>query len=70
MELTRNEIAVILNYYHGLEFDIEDRMETIKTDCIGLIDTDLYETQLDRCKTTLKEYQDRIEEMTTELEKL
>ncbi len=70
MKLTRNEIAVIVNYYKGIEFDTNDQIDTLETNCLGVIDSDLYRTQLDRYKNTIKECEDRIKEVTAELEEL
>ena len=70
MKLTRNEIAVIVNYYRGLEFDAEDQINTLETNCLGVIDSDLYRTQLDRYKTKIKECKDRVAEVTAELDEL
>ena len=63
MELTRDEIAVLLNYYSGLEFDLEDRIEDLKENCQGVIDTDLYGIQLTRYESKHKKYEDRINEL-------
>ncbi len=70
MKLTRNEIAVIVNYYKGIEFDANDQIDTLETNCLGVIDSDLYRTQLDRYKNQIKECEDRIKEVTAELEEL
>lgn len=70
MKLTRNEIAVIVNYYKGIEFDFEDQINTLETNCQGVIDADLYKTQLDRYKTRIKECKDRVAEVTAELDEL
>lgn len=70
MKLTRNDLAVLLNYYTGLEFDLEDRMETFKKDCIGLLDSDLFDQQMNRYKAKLKEYESRIDKLQVELDEL
>lgn len=51
MKLTRNEIATLVSYYDNLQFDLKDRIETLKENCQGVIDSDLYKIQLDRYKT-------------------
>lgn len=63
MELTRDEIAVLLNYYSGLEFDLEDRIEALQENCQGVIDTDLYDIQLCRYEAKHKKYEARINEL-------
>lgn len=63
MELTRDEIAVLLNYYSGLEFDLEDQIEALQQNCMGNIDSDLYEIQLNRYKSKHKEYEARINKL-------
>lgn len=56
MELTRDEIAVLLNYYSGLEFDLEDRIEALQQNCMEHIDPDLYGIQLTRYESKHKKY--------------
>lgn len=63
MELTRDEIAVLLNYYSGLEFDLEYRIEALQQNCQGVIDSDLYEIQVNRYESKHKEYEDRINKL-------
>lgn len=63
MKLTRDEIAVLLNYYSGLEFDLEDRIEALQQNCMGNIDHDLYGIQLTRYESKHKEYEARINEL-------
>lgn len=70
MKLTRNEIAVLLNYYNGLEFDLEDQLDNVKTTCMGIIDSDLYGTQIDRYKTKIKECKNRVSELEAELDSI
>lgn len=65
MELTRDEIAVLLNYYSGLEFDLEDRIEALQQNCMGNIDSDLYAIQVNRYEAKRKEYESRINELHT-----
>lgn len=70
MKLTRNEIAVLLNYYSGLKFDLEDQLDYVKTTCMGVIDSDLYGTQIDRYREKIKECKNRISELETELDSI
>lgn len=70
MELTRNEILILIDHYMGLEFDLEDRIDKFKNTCMGLMDDDLFGTQRKRYKVMLAEYRSRINELQTELEKL
>ena len=63
MELTRDEIAVLLNYYSGLEFDLEDRIEALQQNCMEHIDPDLYGIQLTRYESKRKKYEARINEL-------
>nr|DAH24526.1 MAG TPA: hypothetical protein [Bacteriophage sp.] len=70
MKLTRNEILILINHYNGLEFDLEDRMDKFENTYIGLIDNDLFVTQRKRYKTMIGEYESRINELQTELDKL
>lgn len=70
MELTRNEIAVLFNYYNGLKFDLDDQFDTLKENCQGVIDTDLYDIQLCRYEAKEKEYENRINELQAYADKL
>lgn len=70
MELTRNEIAVLCNYYNCLKFDLDAQFDILKENCQGIIDTDLYETQLKRYESKEKEYEDRINELQAYADKL
>lgn len=70
MELTRDEIAVLLNYYSGLEFDLKDQIDTLKENCQGVIDSDLYKIQLDRYQTEYDKYESRIGELRAERDNL
>lgn len=70
MELTRSEIAVLVNYYSALKFDIDDQLDILKRNCKGYIDTDLYDIQLIRYEAREKEYEDRINELQAYADKL
>lgn len=63
MKLTKNEIKALVSYYIGLKFDLEDRIDTLREDCQGVIESDLYEMQLNRYKIKLKECENRIYEL-------
>ena len=63
MELTQDEIQVLLNYYSALEFDLEDRIEALQQNCMGKIDSDLYAIQANRYKAKHKEYEARINKL-------
>lgn len=70
MKLTRNEIAVLLTYYNGFELDLEDQLDNVKATCMGVIDFDLYETQIDRCRAKIKECKNRISELEDALDSI
>ena len=70
MKLTRNEIFILINYYEGLKFDLEDRMEKFKNVQVELIDNDLFITQRKRYEARNDEFESRINELQTELDKL
>lgn len=70
MELTRNEIAVLLNYYNGFELELEDQLDNVKATCMGVIDSDLYGTQIDRYRTKIKECKNRVSELEAELDSI
>lgn len=63
MKLTKNEIKALVSYYIGLKFDLQDRIDTLREDCQGVIESDLYEMQLNRYKIKLKECENRIYEL-------
>lgn len=66
MKLTRNEIATLVSYYDNLQFDLKARIETLKENCQGVIDSDLYKIQLDRYKTEYNKYETRVNELRAE----
>lgn len=70
MKLTRNEIFILINYYEGLKFDLEDRMEKFKNVQVELIDNDLFVIQRKRYEARHDEFESRINELQTELDKL
>ena len=70
MKLTRNEIAVLLNYYSGLESDLEDQLDDVKATCMGVIDSDLYGIQIDRYRVKIKECKNRVSELEAELDSI
>lgn len=38
MELTNNEITILINYYDGLKFDEKMHVDEIKQTCTDLLD--------------------------------
>lgn len=70
MKLTRNEIAMLVNYYDCLQFDLKGQIETLKENCHGVIDSDLYKIQLDRYQTEYNKYETRVNELRAERDKL
>lgn len=68
MELTRDEILILIDHYTNLKFDIENRMNEFGRDCINLLDDDLFNTQRKRYKNMLDGYKIRIGELQTELD--
>lgn len=70
MKLTRNEIKALVSYYIGLKFDLQDRMDTLRENFHGVIESDLYEMQLNRYKMKLKEYENRIYELEHDTDSL
>lgn len=70
MKLTKNEIATLVSYYDGLQFDLKDQIETLEENCQGVIDSDLYKIQLDRYQTEYNKYESRIGELRAERDNL
>lgn len=70
MKLTRNEIAVLLNYYNGFELELEDQLDNIKANCLGLIDSDLYGAQIDRYRVKINKCKNRVSELQAELDSI
>lgn len=70
MKLTRNEILILTNHYDGLMHDLDARMVKFDNTYNGIVDYDLYQTQMDRFRDKLKSYESRINELETELDKL
>lgn len=66
MKLTKNEIATLVTYYDGLQFDLKDQIDTLRENCHGVIDSDLYKIQLDRYQTEYNKYETRISELRAE----
>lgn len=66
MKLTKNEIAVLVNYYDNLQFDLKDQVDTLKENCHGVIDSDLYKIQLERYQTEYDKYEIRVSELRAE----
>lgn len=70
MKLTKNEIAVLVNYYDNLQFDLKDQVDTLKENCHGVIDSDLYKIQLERYQTEYDKYEIRVSELRAECNNL
>lgn len=70
MELTNNEITILINYYDGLKFDEKMRVDDLKQTCTDLLDVDLLATQLKRYERRIDGYESRIRELQSELDKL
>ena len=66
MKLTKNEIAVLVNYYDNLQFDLKDQIDTLRENCHGVIDSDLYKIQLERYQTEYTKYEIRVSELRAE----
>ena len=66
MKLTKNEIAILVNYYDNLQFDLKDQMDTLRENCQGVIDSDLYKIQLDRYQVEYDKYETRVAELRAE----
>ena len=69
MKLTKNEIAILVNYYDNLQFDLKDQIDTLRENCHGVIDSDLYKIQLDRYQTEYNKYEIRVAELRAERNK-
>lgn len=69
MELTNNEITILINYYDGLKFDEKMHVDEIKQTCTDLLDGDLLATQLKRYEHRIDGYESRIKELDNELNK-
>lgn len=70
MELTNNEITILINYYDGLKFDEKTHVDEIKQTCTDLLDGDLLATQLKRYEHRIDGYESRISELQAELDEL
>lgn len=69
MELTHNEIIILIDYYENLVNDLESRMNDFEKDCLNLLDFDMYETQQARYKHNIDGNKARIKELDNELNK-
>lgn len=65
------EIRDLMNYYTRLIYDLERRMYSFEncSDWHGIIDSDLYNIQVERYKSKIKELETRILELQDELDK-
>lgn len=70
MELTNNEITILINYYDGLKFNEKTHVDDIKQTCTDLLDGDLLATQLKRYEHRIDGYESRINELQDYADKL
>ena len=70
MELTHNEIIILIDYYENNVNDLESRMNDFEKDCLNLLDFDLYETQKERYKHNIDGSKARIKELDKALNEL
>ena len=70
MELTNNEIIILINYYDNLKYEENGYVDDIKQTCTDLLDRDLLATQLKRYEHRIDGYNSRISELKAELDKL
>lgn len=70
MELTHDEIIVLIDYYENLMNDLANRMNDLEKDGVDLLDFDLYDTQRARYKHRIDGAKTRIKELDKELNKL
>lgn len=70
MELTQNEILVLIDYYDNLKYELEDRIENFEESCSEILDSDLFNTQIKRFKNEKNGAQSRIKELRNELNNL
>nr|DAV18485.1 MAG TPA: hypothetical protein [Caudoviricetes sp.] len=66
MKLTKNEIAVLVNYYDNLQFDLKDQIDALKENCHGVIDSDLYKIQLERYYAKYNAHEYRVNDLKAE----
>lgn len=71
MKMKKTDIHDLMNYYTGLIYDLECRMYLFEncSDWMGILDSDLYDTQVERYKSKIKELETRILELQDELDK-
>lgn len=70
MDLTNNEIIILINYYDNLKYEENGHVDDIKQTCTDLLDSDLLATQLKRYEHRIDGYNSRISELKDELDKL
>lgn len=70
MELTNNEIIILINYYDNLKYEEKGHVDDIKQTCTDLLDSDLLATQLKRYEHRIDGYNSRISELKAELDNL
>lgn len=70
MELTRNEILVLIDYYDNLKYELEDRIENFEDSYSAVLDSDLFKIQIERYKNEKNTTKSRIKELRNELDNL
>lgn len=70
MELTRNEILVLIDYYENRKYELEDRIENFEQSYSEVLDSDLFDTQIKRYKNEKNATKSRIKELRNELNNL
>lgn len=70
MELTNNEIIILINYYDSQKFEEKTVLDDVKQTCTNLLDSDLLATQLKRYEHRIEGYESRINELKAEADKL
>lgn len=70
MELTINEITILINYYNNLKFVEKSHVDEVKQTCTDLLDGDLLLTQIKRYEHQIDGYESRISELRAELDNL
>lgn len=69
--MKKTDIRGLMNYYTGVIYGLERRMHLFEncSDWHGILDSDLYNIQVERYKSKIKELETRILELQDELDK-
>lgn len=70
MELTQNEILVLIDYYQNRKYELEDRIENFEQSYSDVLDSDLFNTQIKRYKNEMNGAKSRIKELNDALDNL